>query len=209
MSISKFITALSIAVASQASHAVVLSVNSYTASSITFTLTGPMPSGPAGALINNPREIDIRYGGGVSYGADTFAYNTLSASPFEGAGSYVGGYTGGFFSSPTAPADNYSYLQFENNLSGLSTTGQSITVNFMVPSPILNTRGSGTIDLYWGSAYNGPDPAGQQNLLRSSVRIINGQVVANDDVGSVPEPKTVGLFGIAILGMFARRRTGC
>ena len=194
MLIKKIIAAPALAAVSLSAAAVDMKVASYTANSVTFSLTGKIPSSHPN-LADGPMEIDLLYTGSLYNGpAFTGASNALSASPLVGSGAMTMGYTGGY----GLPV-NYSWMYFQNDLTGLAGTKDFVTLSF--GNNFLNTLGTGSFDLYWGNLADGVDAAHQRNVLLSSVKVVNG--VVN---GKVPEPGSVALLGLAALGIAAVRR---
>lgn len=196
MSIAKTLLAATLAAATiQPAWAVRFTVNDYTSSSITFTIDGQMPGADANKPARFSDEIDILYTGTLWSGSTTdYASNTLSADPFEGAGGLWFGNTGGFGGQTT-----YSWLGFNNDLTGLSGTGEAVTLTWG-GTDYLNILGTGTIALYWGNVFEGADPNGIRNILLGSVRVVDGRIV---DDNEVPEPANLALFG-AGLAVLAR-----
>lgn len=192
-----FIAAALLCATLQPASAIEMKVNAYTGHSVTFTLTGQMPTVDPGTLQDGPSEIDLNYGGNLWIGGNHYSANVLSGSPIAGSGSLLYGNTGGFGSTPT----NYSWLFFENDLTGLHGTGTQVTLSWD-GSNALNTAGTGSFDLYWSNLTPGPDATGVRNVLLSSVRVVNGQIVDND----LPEPGTLALMGLSAIAFAARRR---
>jgi hypothetical protein len=194
----KIIIAALLATALHAASAMELKVNGYTSNSVTFSLTGTMPSTNPGTLQDGPNEIDLLYTGNLWAGGTNFAMNAINASPIVGAGNLFAGNTGGF-----AVPTNYSWMYFDNDLTGLEGSGQQVTLTFASGAALLNTLGTGTIDLYWGNLYQGADASGVSNILLSSVSIVNGVVQATN---AVPEPASLGLLAMGAFGLTAARR---
>ena len=193
MLIKKIIAAAALAAVSLSAAAVEMKVASYTANSVTFSLTGKIPSSHPN-LDGLSDQIDLLYTGSLYAGSSNmFASNTLSASPLSGT-SFSLGNTGGF----GLPL-NYSWMTFHNDVTGLSGTKDFVTLSF--GGNFLNTLGTGSFDLYWGNLTLGIDAAQQRNVLLSSVKVVNG--VVN---GKVPEPGSVALLGLAALGFAVVRR---
>src|SRR5450830_86939 len=196
MLIKKIIAAAALAAVSLSAAAIDMKVASYTTNSVTFALTGKIPSSHPN-LDGLSYQIDLLYTGSLYAGpSNIYASNTLSASPVSGTSFWVGN-TGGFasFGVPL----NYSWIDFHNDLTGLSGTKDFVTLSF--GGNFLNTLGTGSFDLYWGNLAGGIDAAQQRNVLLSSVKVVNG--VVN---GKVPEPGSVALLGLAALGLAAVRR---
>jgi hypothetical protein len=189
--------ALLITSVSQSASAIELKVQGYTANSVTFTLTGAMPELADVGYVNFSEEIDLRYTGNLWAGSNIYAINSLSNSPILGSGNMVSGYTGGFGYT----FDDYSWMYFMQSLAGLQGSNAAVTLS-LGSGNFLNTLGTGTIDLFWGNLTDG---AGVQNILLSSVSIVNGRVVGAD-TGEVPEPMTLALLGIGVAGLRATRR---
>jgi len=183
----------------QSAAAIELKVYSYTGSSITFSLSGAMPGTNPGTLDDGPAQIDLLYTGNLWSGGNFIGTNSLSATPFIGSGPLADGFTGGY----AAVEQDYSWLLFENDLTGLQGSGQAVTLNFG-SGALLDILGTGTIDLYWGNLRIGPDASGRNNILLSSVSIVDGRIVVDD--GEVPEPVTLAMFGIGAASLAAARR---
>jgi hypothetical protein len=197
---STLLAAAVLATAANAASAIELKVESYTANSLTFSLTGAMPSSAPTTLIDGPNEIDLAYTGTVWAGNQKAVSNIVSGTPITGAGGITEGSTGGFASTTM----NYSWMYFSKSLTGLAGNGKEVTLTWIGGADLFNTLGTGTIDLYWGNLAGGADVAGAQNMLLSSVSIVDGQVV--DAAAAVPEPATLGLLGLGALGLAAARR---
>jgi len=184
----------------QTAAAIELKVHAYTGSSITFSLSGAMPGTNPGTLADGPAEIGLLYTGNLWSGGNFIGRNTLTGAPIIGAGQLDDGFTGGY----AAVEQDFSWLLFENDLTGLQGSGQAVTLTFG-SGALLNLLGTGTIDLYWGNLGVGPDASGRDNVLLSSVSIVDGRIVDADD-GEVPEPVTLAMFGIGAASLAASRR---
>src|SRR5438045_3411948 len=96
----------------QTASAAVFTVQGYTANSLTFSVSGQMPTvANPGLLLDGPSELDIRYTGNLFSGPQSWNANSLSASPISGSGSLAIGNTGGF-----GLTENYSWLYFGHAL---------------------------------------------------------------------------------------------
>jgi PEP-CTERM motif len=198
MSMKKLTLTIAAALGLAATHsafALQFSVNGYTGNSVTFTLSGAMPSSNPGTLLDGPGEIDINYSGNLYSGPIAFGVNSLTASPFNGTTLFEGN-TGGFGYTPT----NYSWLFFNNDLTGATATNVPVTLTWG-GNDWLNTAANGSFDLYWGNLSNGPDPTSVQNILLASVNVVNGRIANN-----VPEPASLALAGLGLAGLVAARR---
>jgi hypothetical protein len=163
-------------------------VLNYSSDSLTFAIFGTMPVSSSLTQAFPFRNIlGINYSGNLWIGGQTYEPNSLSELPISGAGPLIVGNTGGF-GTPT----NYSWLQFSNDLTGLTGSGFPVILTWGGGN-FLNTSGTGSIDLYWGNLISGPDPAQSRNLLLASVQVENGRVVHNP----IPEK---GTFALIITG---------
>jgi hypothetical protein len=182
-----------------ASAAVTFTVHSYTSSSVTFSISGQMPAVDPGNLVDGPSEIDIRYTGNLWVGGNAYSANSLTADPITGAGGLNQGNTGGF-----GLADNYSWLYFNNALTGLNGTGNQVTLSWD-GSAYLNTIGTGSFELYWGNLSFGVNEQAGYNVLLGSVDVLRGEIVGNPS-NEVPEPTGAALLGLGLLALRAARR---
>lgn len=191
--ITKILATALLAAAAQAASAIEIKVNAYTANSLTFTLTGAMPT-THGTLADGPNEIDLAYTGNLWSGGTTRVANSLDARPILGSGAFLQGSTGGFGLST-----DYSWFYFANDLTGLEGSGRQVTLTLASKTGLLNTLGTGTIDLYWGNLTGG---TGNGSVLLSSVNIVDGKVVTSD----VPEPAAPALLGLGTIALAVARR---
>lgn len=162
----------------------VVSDVSYNAKSITFTETGDLsgyatPSTTAGQF-------------GIAYSGNLLAATGQQLNIVQGhllAGDTPGiGYTGGFGLSV-----DYTWLLD----SGTVFSATPFTISWT--NTELNTLGTGVFTFFWGGGYNGASGF----TVLNSVNVINGVV---QNAGTVPEPGSVALMGLALAGMLAARR---
>lgn len=186
-------------VASQSAQAaLVFVVQNYTASSVTFSLSGQMPT-VTPWLNPGPSRLNLRYTGNLWAGGETEVASTLSADPLAGAGGLDISFTGGFGGT----SENFTMFEFQNDLTSLFGTGAPVTLSWD-GSPLLNTSGSGTFELFWGSIAQGVDPQQESNVPFGATQVVDGRIVT--DAGAVPEPAAIGLFGLGLLALGALRR---
>lgn len=191
---------------SQSAHAgLIFTVHSYTASSVTFSLTGQMPTAVPGAddpsgpqLDGGPARLNLVYTGNLWAGGDNFVANTLSGDPFAGSGGLGQGWTGGW----GLPL-NFTALDMRSELTGLHGSGEQVTLAWD-GTPLLNTSGSGTIALYWGSVLFGIDDDRMLNVPFGHTTVVDGRIVSA--ANEVPEPAGAALFGLGLLALGALRR---
>lgn len=198
MSYTKLLAAAAfISAVAQPAAAVQITVNDYTAQSITFTINGDMPTSATGYPSLYASQLDILFTGNLfSAGANQYASNNASGIAFTGLSSSYGN-TGNF-----GTATNYTWLQFSADLNGLSGTGNAVTVTW--DRALLNTSGTGSFDFYWGNLFRTINPADGANMLLDSVSVVNGTI---DGGTEVPEPASIALFGASLAAVaFARRR---
>lgn len=165
---------------------IIISDVSYTADSLTFTMTGDL-SGYTEPDSTRLNQLTIGYSGDLC-SLDTGSYvanSSWSASPFQDVSISSSGYTGAWDVGTPEP---YTWATFDQDLSSSSqASGTSVTVNFS--GDALNTEASsGDIIFYWGFSQSGYE---YTEIGRSTV---------------IPEPATLGLIGLFGGGLLAVRR---
>jgi len=156
---------------------------SYTSSSITFTVEGDL-SGYTTPVSNS--SFGIEYYGDIWSGGNTFTANSWSASIFNSFSISHEGNTGVF------PGLNggqpYTWSFYNGDLTGAVVSNKTITLT--LGGNVLNTSAqSPKFDFIWGWA---ADDDKQVTVLHSYTT-------------QVPEPSTLAIFALGIVGLASRR----
>ncbi|WP_342116592.1 PEP-CTERM sorting domain-containing protein [Pseudoduganella sp. OTU4001] len=193
---------------SQSAHAgLIFTVHKFTESSVTFSLTGQMPTAVpqvdgSTTLDPGPAHLNLLYTGNLWAGAgNALVASSLSGDPFVGSGGLGEGWTGGW--GDWGLAVNFTSMEMRSELTSLFGSGEQVTLSWD-GTPLLNPLGTGTIALYWGSVAFGVDAAEMINVPFGATQVVNGaiQPAANE----VPEPAGAALFGLGLLALGALRR---
>ena len=167
-----------------AEAAAVFTVEAFTATSVTFNITGDL----SGYSLPSPDQFSIAYTGDLASSMTSYSSNTWSGSPLTGTtmgGGNTGNFGGTYTWSGITPSAN----------TGSTFTGQSITVSWSNNGNTLNTAAtSGDFIAYIG---NGNTTSTHTEIGRVSV----------GDVGVVPEPTMLGMFALTLLGLGRRKRS--
>jgi hypothetical protein len=158
----------------------IFNVDSYTASSITFTVDGDMSGYTAGS---EKDAFGLVYNGDIWANNLNYSSNMFSDSVFDNA-SPNGGNTGSF--GGTRPY-TWSTGSISNATANMNTTTISWNLDLLNINPI-----NWSVDLVQGNGFSG-------NVV---------EVLASDNtVGpiAVPEPTTLAIFALSIVGLASRR----
>lgn len=173
-------------VASSANAALIFSNVSYTANSVTFTVDGDM-RGYSLAATNYQNQFSLIYGGDIWNTPNSdFEANTWSRPVFDNETIRLGGKTG-------TSGNSYSWSRYASSLADAVVKSATITLTMLNPRLDIHAL-TPTIGFVWG---NGIGRSPSKYTLLQKVRV----------TASVPEPSSMALLGLGLLGLgFARRR---
>ena len=179
--------------ASNAAHALfIFSDVSYTANSVTFTIDGDMTGYTAPSSSHYKKQFSLDFGGDIFSGpAAGFTPNSWSTSVFDNRSIST---NGNLYIDPTTSP--YSWSTYNTDLSGATANLRTVTVSWSqnwLNAAALNP----IIGFVWGNANDDFDPGA------ATLATIN---LNDTPVNEVPEPSTLGILGVALVGLGVMRR---
>lgn len=176
--------------ASSANATLIFSDVDVQSDSIAFTVDGDMTGYTApGGWLGNLYNFNLRYTGDLWAGGNAAVANVWSNEVFDGLSLSNDGNTGMFSTSVAYTWSEYATASLAN----ATATNRQVTLSW--GSDVLNTASSnGAVEFYWGWA----NPNSDGFTLLATV---------TPGAAAVPEPSTLLLFGLGLVGFgWARRK---
>jgi len=167
----------------------IISDVSYSANSVTFKINGDLSGYTPPASSWDVAAFGIKYSGDIWAGSD-YAPNTWSTTVFDNVTINNSGNTGQWTSSTPYSWSHYS-APFTN-----ATTATNRLVTLTIGANYLNTSSTnGGIEFVWGWG----------NSQHEQYEVVLGSFSTFSDANAVPEPSTLAIFALSIIGLASRR----
>ena len=178
------LTSLTLSLSGFANAGLIFSDVTYTDSSVTFTVNGDM-SGYDLTGVDHTGVFALRYYGDI-WGGQHFSPNTWTGNVFDGISVSFSGNTG------TWSGYNYSWSLLDTNVTNTDVaSNNTVTVDFGT-NYLVEGMSNYRIDFMSGNGNNG------NSLVLGSF----GTFEVNNDV---PEPSTLAIFALGLMGLASRR----